>query len=136
MKTLAATKGTARLGGAIAMSSAPGPNVSADPTIVGPTPKRLATRLEALARQAERALLIPVGVALEARDRVIETAQTYSTPTKAKRRFDRFERRGATALRRNRRTLEREARELRREVEARADQASSEAGKRVRSLAS
>jgi hypothetical protein len=95
-----------------------------------------ATRLEALARQAERALLIPVGAALEARDRAIETAQTYGSRTKAKRRFDRFERRGAAALRRNRRALERDARELRREVEDRADLASSEAAKRVRSLAS
>jgi len=66
---------------------------------------------------AERALLIPVGVALTARDKVFsgveETISTYSTTTKAQAQLRRFERRGATA--RNR--LEREVRKARVRVE-------------------
>jgi hypothetical protein len=68
------------------------------------------TRLEGVARQAERALLIPIGAALEARDRIVETARTYTNPDRAQRQLNRFERRGATALRRNRRALERQVR--------------------------
>lgn len=73
-------------------------------------------RLETFARQAERVALIPVGVALEARDSLIDVVRTYSDPRRAKRRLDRFERRGATALRRNRRTLEHKARVTRRDM--------------------
>jgi hypothetical protein len=82
-----------------------------------------ATRLTAFDRStvlgdyAERAVLIPVGVALTARDRVISTVNgtiaTYSTPSKAQAQLRRFERRGATA--RNR--LEREVRKTRVRVE-------------------
>jgi hypothetical protein len=66
---------------------------------------------------AERAVLIPVGAALTARDKVVsgvsDTISTYSTSTKAQAQMRRFERRGATA--RNR--LERELRQRRREIE-------------------
>ncbi|HMD57708.1 MAG TPA: hypothetical protein VKG82_09590 [Solirubrobacteraceae bacterium] len=66
---------------------------------------------------AERAVLIPVGAALMARDRVVanvtETISIYSSPTKTQRQLRRFERRGATA--RNR--LEREVRKARVRVE-------------------
>src|SRR5262245_24816126 len=59
---------------------------------------------------AERAVLIPVGAALIARDRVVhsvsDTISTYSSTTKTQQQLRRFERRGATA--RNR--LEREVR--------------------------
>ncbi|HYB22819.1 MAG TPA: hypothetical protein VED41_03410 [Solirubrobacteraceae bacterium] len=62
---------------------------------------------------AERAVLIPVGAALIARDRVVdnvsETLATYSSPSKTQAQLRRFERRGATA--RNR--LEREVRKAR-----------------------
>ncbi|HTW43267.1 MAG TPA: hypothetical protein VMD79_13235 [Solirubrobacteraceae bacterium] len=62
---------------------------------------------------AERAVLIPVGAALIARDRVVdsvtETLSTYSSPSKAQTQLRRFERRGTTA--RNR--LEREVRKAR-----------------------
>jgi|tagenome__1003787_1003787.scaffolds.fasta_scaffold19439960_1 hypothetical protein len=68
------------------------------------------TRLEGVARQAERALLIPVGAALEARDRVVDTARTYTNRSLTQRQLNRFERRGATALRRNRRAVERQIR--------------------------
>jgi hypothetical protein len=66
---------------------------------------------------AERAVLIPVGAALIARDRVVETVSdtvsTYSSTTKAQAQLRRFERRGVTA--RNR--LEREVRKARVRVE-------------------
>jgi hypothetical protein len=68
---------------------------------------------EAFGDYAERAVLIPVGAALIARDRVVSTVSdtltTYSSPTKTQAQLRRFERRGATA--RNR--LEREVRKAR-----------------------
>jgi hypothetical protein len=73
----------------------------------------LADRSSAFGDYAERAVLIPVGVALTARDRVLSdvngTISNYSTPAKAQAQLRRFERRGATA--RNR--LEREVRKAR-----------------------
>jgi hypothetical protein len=77
---------------------------------------------------AERALLIPVGVALTARDKVVssvsDTVSTYSTQTKAQAQLRRFERRGATARNRLEREVkkarvrvERELRQRRREIE-------------------
>ena len=66
---------------------------------------------------AERAVLIPVGVALTARDRFLSNVNgaisNYSSPAKAQAQLRRFERRGATA--RNR--LERELRKARVRVE-------------------
>ena len=66
---------------------------------------------------AERAVLIPVGAALIARDRVVstvsDTLSTYSSSSKAQAQLRRFERRGVTA--RNR--LEREVRKARVRVE-------------------
>jgi hypothetical protein len=56
--------------------------------------------LEALARRAERAVLIPVGAALEARDAAIRTVRTYADRRTARRELNRFERRGEKALRR------------------------------------
>src|SRR4051812_22269273 len=66
-----------------------------------------ATRLEAFAQQAERAVLIPVGATLEAGERVADTVRKWSNRNLATRELNRWERRGATALRRNRRELER-----------------------------
>jgi len=66
---------------------------------------------------AERAVLIPVGAALLARDRVVstvtDTLSTYSSTSKTQAQLRRFERRGVTA--RNR--LEREVRKARVRVE-------------------
>jgi len=96
------------------------------------------TRFEAVARQAERAVLIPVGAALEARDRVNATVRTYSDSRLTRQQLNRFERRGATALRRNRRAVERQAKDVRDSVETRANEAQSSANDvvdRVLSLA-
>jgi hypothetical protein len=96
------------------------------------------TRLEAAARQAERAVLIPIGVALEARDRAIAAARTYTSRKRTRRALDRYERRGAAAVRRNRRALDRQVTSARREFESRANGAQADAEAvvdRVRSLA-
>jgi hypothetical protein len=78
---------------------------------------------------AERAVLIPVGAALIARDRVLEsvsdTFSTYSSPTKTQAQLRRFERRANTArsrlereVRKARVRLERELRQRRRSIES------------------
>jgi hypothetical protein len=95
-------------------------------------------RLGAVARKAERAILIPVGAALEARDRLTATVRTYSDRRVARQQLNRFERRGATALRRNRRAVVRQARDVRDSVERRANgfqSRTNEVVERVRSVA-
>ena len=67
------------------------------------------TRLGAVAHQAERAVLIPVGAALEARDRMTGAVRTYSDTRLTRQELNRFERRGAKALGRTRHTSERRA---------------------------
>ncbi len=78
---------------------------------------------------AERAVLIPVGAALMARDRVVSTVNdtfsSYSSTTKAQAQLRRFERRGVTArnrfereVRKARVRVERELRQRRREIES------------------
>jgi hypothetical protein len=66
---------------------------------------------------AERAVLIPVGAALIARDRVVsgvsDTLASYSSSSKAQAQLKKFERRGLTARKR----LEREVRKARVRVE-------------------
>jgi hypothetical protein len=77
---------------------------------------------------AERAVLIPVGAALIARDRVVasvnDTISSYGSTTKAQAQLRRFERRGVTArnrvereVRKTRVRVERELRQRRREIE-------------------
>lgn len=79
---------------------------------------------------AERAVLIPVGAALTARDRVVSSVSgvisSYSTAAKAQTQLRKFERRGTTArnrlereVRKTRTRVERELRERRRELERR-----------------
>jgi DNA repair exonuclease SbcCD ATPase subunit len=72
---------------------------------------------EVIGEYAERAVLIPVGAWLIARDRVVEsvtdTLSTYGSSTKTQAQLRRFERRGATARSR----LEREVRKARVRVE-------------------
>jgi len=81
---------------------------------------------------AERAVLIPVGAALLARDRVVssvsDTLTTYSSSSKAQAQLRRFERRGVTArnrlereVRKARVRVERELRQRRRVVESRVN---------------
>jgi hypothetical protein len=85
------------------------------------------TRLGDVARQAERGMLISIGAALEARDRVTATFRTYRDGRLSRQQLNRIERRGATALRRNRRAVERQAKDVRESVESRANDVHSRA---------
>lgn len=87
-----------------------------------------AVKDNSLGAYAERAVLIPVGAALIARERVLagvnDTLDSYSTSAKASAQLRRFERRGNTArnrvereLRRTRVRVEREVRQTRTRVE-------------------
>jgi hypothetical protein len=78
---------------------------------------------------AERAVLIPVGAALIARERVVtsvsDTIAIYSSSSRTQAQLRRFERRGATArkrlereVRKARVRVERELRQRRREIES------------------
>lgn len=87
-----------------------------------------AVKDSSLGTYAERAVLIPVGAALIARERVLasvnDTFESYSTSAKANAQLRRFERRGNTArnrvereLRKTRVRFEREVRQTRGRVE-------------------
>lgn len=95
---------------------------------------------------AERAVLIPVGAALIARDRVVssvsDTFSNYSSPSKAQAQLRKFERRGATArkrlereVRKTRVRVERELRQRRRNVERTVNEAVSDLEKRRDAIA-
>jgi hypothetical protein len=99
---------------------------TATPRAAKPRKRAAATKRPAATRSttsatkssyAERAVLIPVGAALTARDRVVssvnDTLTSYSSPSRAQAQLRKFERRGATARKR----LEREVRKARTSVE-------------------
>lgn len=75
--------------------------------------RRTPAGLEGIQRQAERALLIPVGATLAARDAI---ADAVTTRSRFRRQLSRFERRGATAVWRGRGRIERRARATRRDT--------------------
>jgi hypothetical protein len=90
------------------------------PTASTSTRRRPATRVEQVQQLAERAVLIPVGAALEARD----LAATYRSRSAVEAQLTRFERRGGKArtelereVRRTRSRLERQTRRARRNIE-------------------
>lgn len=98
------------------------------------TSTRPATRSERAQQLAERAVLIPVGVALEARDRVAGTIDELVTTTRSRRALERqlkrFEHRGGSArtqlereVRRTRTRLERQTRTARRGFDRQRTQA-------------
>jgi hypothetical protein len=91
---------------------------------------------------AERAVLIPVGAALLARERVVSSVtdaiSSYSTPTKAQSQLRKFEHRGSAArtrmereVRKTRTRLERELRERRRELDQQRERITKEVTSRV-----
>ncbi len=93
------------------------------------------TAVEHAQEIAERAVLIPVGAALEARDLVEKTLDelttTYSSRESAEKQLRRFERRGATARRRVERQAKKARTRVEREVRRRRTRVEREA-KRVR----
>lgn len=76
-----------------------------------------AAGVETISAYAERAVLIPVGAALIARDRLVESVNTvvsdYGSPSAAQVQLNKFERRGTSA----RNKVEREARRTRVRIE-------------------
>ena len=93
-----------------------------------PKVETVRTPVEVVGEYAERAVLIPVGAALIARDRLVsgvnDVIESYSTPTKTQAQLKKFERRGTTArkslqrdVRKTRTRVERELRLRRRELE-------------------
>jgi hypothetical protein len=98
------------------------------------TSTRPATRTERVQELAERIVLIPVGAALEARDRVAGTVEELVTTTRSRTALEqqlrRFERRGTSArtqfereVRRTRSQLDRRTRTARRGFERQRTQA-------------
>lgn len=107
-------------------------------------PATRATRAQAL---AERAVLIPVGAALEARDRVAGTVDELVSTTRSRaaleRQLKRFERRGGSArtqlereVRRTRTRIERRGRSARRGIDRQRDQARKAFGSNVETFTS
>jgi len=103
-KATAAKPAAKRAGARRARSTATSNATRATPT----------TRTEQAQQLAERVVLIPVGAALEARDRIAGAIDVLSSPTSSREaiaaRLDQYERRGGDA----RANLEREVRRTRR----------------------
>ena len=77
------------------------------------------TYLGVLQAQVERAVLIPVGAALVARDTLLEASKPFTTRESATREIRRFERRGATARNRVKREVKRARTRVERELRQR-----------------
>jgi hypothetical protein len=110
-----------------AKTTSPKPRASAASKRSTTAPKRAAAASKQ-SSTAERAVLIPVGAALIARERVLsevsDAITNYNSTSKASAQLRKFERRGATArnrlereVRKTRVRVERELRERRREGE-------------------
>src|SRR2546423_1220945 len=61
--------------------------------------KAEATGLQAVAEQAQRAVLIPIGATLTARDNVVETVKPFTDPSTARREVEKLQRRVGVNLR-------------------------------------
>jgi hypothetical protein len=91
------------------------------------------TGIQAVAQQAQRAVLIPVGATLTARDNVVETVRPFVKRTSARREVEklqrrvgvnlrRYERRGTTARNRVERQVKRTRTQFERELRQRRNQ--------------
>jgi hypothetical protein len=125
--TSPAARGSARAKGAPTRARS-GSGATRSGAARGAGPLEGAPASAALGDYAERAILIPVGAALIARERVVssvnDTISSYSSPSKTRAQMRRFERRGSTArnrlereVRKTRVRVERELRQRRREIE-------------------
>ena len=134
-----AAKATSAKGPAAKAPRAKASSVKSAPKASARTTHKVATPIQqaqnatretagAVGDYAERAVLIPVGAALIARERVVatvsDTISTYSSTTKTQAQLRKFERRGTTArnrlereVRKARVRFERELRQRRREIE-------------------
>jgi DNA-binding transcriptional ArsR family regulator len=86
---------------------------------------------------AQRAVLVQVGAALEARDRVVDTVgsltETATSRPAAERQLKKFERRGATELRKTRTRVQRELRQRRTRLERTVKRNRTRLGREVKS---
>ena len=121
------------------------PRTAASKASARTTSTRPATRTQRVQSLAERAVLIPVGAALEARDRVAGTVEELVTTTRSRsaleKQLKRFERRGGGArtqlereVRRTRTRLERRTRTARRGFERQRTQVSKNLDLNVEAL--
>jgi hypothetical protein len=115
------------------------------PTAPNTTSTQPKTRVEQVHELAERAVLVPVGASLIARDDIVSTvkglATKYRTRSGVERELKRFERRGVTArnrferqVRKTRTRFEREVRQRRTGVERTVKQNRRRFGREVRSV--
>jgi hypothetical protein len=74
-------------------------------------------RLAELGRRAQRAFYIQVGMAATARDTLTRNLRVYTDTNSMVKELDRYERRGARAMKRGQRNLNREANGLRRDAQ-------------------
>jgi hypothetical protein len=96
--------------------------------------------IEQVGETVEKVVLASVGAALVARDNVIGTVEElrakYSTPAKAQRQLNRFERRGVTARNRVERDLKRTRTRVERELRQRRARVEREVRKQTKPVAS
>jgi hypothetical protein len=118
-------------------SSAKATQTSAKTTAANATSAGNVT-LDSVALQAERAVLIPVGAALAARDAVVEATKPFTSRTSAEKELKKFERRGNTArnnvrreVKRTRTRVERELRQRRIDVRTRVGDVRGDLQKQV-----
>ena len=90
------------------------------------------TRVQALGRQAERLVLVPVGAVLSAADTLNDN---LSSRNGLQRTLRRFERRGETALRRNRRKATAQARSVRTQAKRQVRSVRRDAGRETQQFA-
>jgi hypothetical protein len=120
---------------------------TAKPRPAATSSTRPATRADRAQALAERAVLIPVGAALEARDRVAGTVGDLVTATRSRtaleKQLKRFERRGGSArtqlereVRRTRTRIERRGRTARRELDRQRASAGKTFGSNVETFTS
>lgn len=87
------------------------------------TAKAEAKGLEAVAQQAQRVVLVPVGAALVAGENLTETVKLYTKRTSAERELKKFERRGERARTRVQREVKKTRTRVERELRQRRTQA-------------
>jgi 5-deoxy-D-glucuronate isomerase len=73
-------------------------------------------RFEEFGRRAQRVFYIQVGAAMTARDALTHTVRVYANPGSVAKELDKYERRGARALKRGQRNVNREANGIRRDA--------------------
>ncbi|HUA02871.1 MAG TPA: hypothetical protein VMB27_03140 [Solirubrobacteraceae bacterium] len=107
-RTRGAASGTARNARGTARSASTTTSYAADTAVKAVD--TAGTQFGAVARSAQRAILIPVGAIAIAGDAVRRTAQTYASSARRARHLDQLERRGARALSQGRRQVGRRTR--------------------------